>query len=365
MLSRRFIPFYPLFRFLRIIIVHGGLSARGVLRLSPWILKFVLFEPLRLIELILFERKILKTKITQSPVFILGHYRSGTTFTQRIFSIDSRFGTMTAFQQVAPDLMLIFEKPLTIVLQFICRLLRIQNHFHRLPYDWKLPGEEDLGLMSTGSPVSASWGFIFPDRYQKIFSDQLNHPSKETNDAWQEEYLYLLKKLTLKNHGKQLVLKSPPNTARVEQLIRLFPGARFIYISRDRYELFSSMRNLWRVVRRFHTLGHIQEASLHESISFSILLFQKKWADSKSLIPQDHMVEIDYADLVHNPAHVTEAIYSRLSLPDYAEKRITFESFFKSQKNYSRLEHHITENERKAIDLRMGTLSLPFIPTSE
>jgi hypothetical protein len=43
---------------------------------------------------------------------------------------------------------------------------------------------------------------------------------------------------------KRLILKSPSHTARVRLLLELFPGARFIHISRNPYEIYSSTHKL-------------------------------------------------------------------------------------------------------------------------
>ena len=40
------------------------------------------------------------------PLFILGHWRSGTTFVHNIFACDKHFGYTTTYQTVFPHLML-------------------------------------------------------------------------------------------------------------------------------------------------------------------------------------------------------------------------------------------------------------------
>jgi hypothetical protein len=43
---------------------------------------------------------------------------------------------------------------------------------------------------------------------------------------------------------KRLVLKSPPHTARVRLLREIFPGAKFVHISRDPYEIYQSTKRV-------------------------------------------------------------------------------------------------------------------------
>ncbi|GAH11813.1 unnamed protein product [marine sediment metagenome] len=44
----------------------------------------VFFTPLSIIEKLLFDRKVKKIKLKQDPLFILGHWRQGTTFLHEI-----------------------------------------------------------------------------------------------------------------------------------------------------------------------------------------------------------------------------------------------------------------------------------------
>ena len=51
-------------------------------------------------------RKIADKPLEMDPVFILGHWRSGTTFVHNVFSCDKHFGYNTTYQTVFPNLML-------------------------------------------------------------------------------------------------------------------------------------------------------------------------------------------------------------------------------------------------------------------
>ena len=52
-------------------------------------------------------RKLLADKsLEHDPVFILGHWRSGTTFMHNVFSCDKHFGYNTTYQTVFPHLMM-------------------------------------------------------------------------------------------------------------------------------------------------------------------------------------------------------------------------------------------------------------------
>lgn len=50
--------------------------------------------------------KVADTPIQTDPLFILGHWRSGTTFVHNVFACDKHFGYTTTYQTVFPNLML-------------------------------------------------------------------------------------------------------------------------------------------------------------------------------------------------------------------------------------------------------------------
>jgi hypothetical protein len=61
----------PLIRFIRICRKSGGIDMTKVHHILPWILKFVIFEPLRLIELLAYNKRIKDHKISADPIFII------------------------------------------------------------------------------------------------------------------------------------------------------------------------------------------------------------------------------------------------------------------------------------------------------
>lgn len=345
----------PLCRFIRVVRMYGGLSGKGVLHLLLWLAKLVLLEPLRWIEALVFERKINRTTIDHPPVFILGHYRSGTTFMQRIFAQDKRFGTMNAYEQIMPDMMMLFQRPLKKIMQWISDLFKAQNHFHRVPYDWEFPGEEDLGLMAGVSMYATSWAFLFPQKFRLILDTYFRAGDPDKINGWTMDYLHLVKKIALRNKNKPLVLKSPPNTLRAHHLSELFPGAKFIYISREPEELFVSTRRLWKVIRKLHVLGSDRGVDFDQLIFYSMELFQQRWAEDKNLLSPDRYIEVNYQNLVQQPADVVKEIYAKLQLPDFAHCEMDLNRFLNAQKSYRTIHHEIPKELKDNIQSRFAS----------
>ncbi|HYE56280.1 MAG TPA: sulfotransferase, partial [Chitinophagaceae bacterium] len=257
----KYVPFINLVTLIKIIARNGGLPPRAWPHIIPWLVKTVLLEPLRWIELIVFERKINRHRLQHPPVFILGHYRSGTTYLQRIFMQDDRLGHMSIFQSVLPEVMLCFERLLTPVMQFFCNLFKVRNPFHRIPFTWDFPGEDDVGMIAMLHPNAAQWGNLFPRRMEYYFNKYtiFSNVSDDDKAKWKKEYQYLLKKISLQNKGRRLVLKSPPNTARIKELLEMFPDASFVFIHRDPLDVYASTKKFWQVISKHYILGNNKE----------------------------------------------------------------------------------------------------------
>ena len=100
----------PIYTFLKIAIKNGGFSIKRLKNIVLWMVKLVLFEPFRWVELATQQKRINRHVINVDPVFILGFYRSGTSYLHEFITQDERFGYHTNFQMVFPEIMLSCEK---------------------------------------------------------------------------------------------------------------------------------------------------------------------------------------------------------------------------------------------------------------
>ena len=178
----------PLYTFLKIAIENGGFSFKGSKNIPSWLIKTILFEPLRWTELAMYNKKVREHTITTDPVFILGFYRSGTSYLHQFLTLDDRFGYHSNFQMVFPEMMLISERWLSPMFEFIFRLLKIQDPIHRTPLSFRFPGEEDGAMTTSLNPRGASWGYFFPKAMDKYFQKYVlfeNMPAAEIEE-WRQ-----------------------------------------------------------------------------------------------------------------------------------------------------------------------------------
>src|SRR4051794_33600119 len=109
----------PLFELTRRLMKSGGISAKGMLILFTFYLKFIIALPGSCLQFLFYSQKIKRTVISKDPVFILGHYRSGTTYLHKLLMSDKRFCCLSNYEMVCPFTNLLFGKWMEKLLQFI------------------------------------------------------------------------------------------------------------------------------------------------------------------------------------------------------------------------------------------------------
>ena len=342
----------PFSSFMRIANSNGGLSAMGLLNTAPWLLKTICFEPLRWIEILTQKKKIDQHKIIESPVFILGFYRSGTTYMQQLFMQDKRLGFTSSYQMVFPELMLSFERAMTPGLEIISRLFKIQNPIHRIPLTWNSAGEEDVAMTTMVSPLATQWGYFFPERMNYFFEKYVlgeGGVSNEEAENWKQCYFYLLKKISLCNRSKKMILKNPPNTARIKLLLSLFPNAKFIHIYRNPFDVYASNKKLWQVIRKIFMLGRSDSVNFNDLILYTYSKIMERYIEDKKFIPAGNLTEIRYENFIERPLETMKNIYNQLNLEEFGQCEPGMIKYINQQKNYTLLKHQLTEEETKMV----------------
>jgi omega-hydroxy-beta-dihydromenaquinone-9 sulfotransferase len=331
---------------LSLLIRNGSVSATRILLLIIYFSKTFLSLIFGIIEWIFFSRKIENTKISEHPVFILGHYRSGTTLLQKLLICDNNFGSIKYLDVFCPVSAFLFPGITRKWLQFIIRIFQVKNiFFNNMVLRLDDPGEEDLYMISGCSEYSTAWGFVFPRAITTYFDRWTTFDNYKNKKKWARAYTYYLKRITLKNNHKALILKSPPNTARIKSLLEMFPDARFIYIYRNPYRVFYSMQNLWNnVIEKHFALQNISNSERKESIFNIYLKLMDQFEKDKGFIPAGNLIEIRYEDLENDPIHEIKRIYASFGIQGYDHSIENIEQRLEIEKKYSPLTYQYDQN---------------------
>ncbi len=307
-------PFAPLLALLWAARRSGGISLRRIPLWCVYVLRHLLLEPLRLLERVLYDRAIEGHEAADEPVFILGHWRTGTSHLQTLLYLDPQLTTSTIFRSILPDVFLLTERWLAPVLNRLARLTRARFSIQRIPMNVNTPAEGDLALCSLGSRFSYTWGHLFPRSFGQWMQARVLAPSPEATSGWLDAIDWLQRKLSLAADGRRVVLKSPGDTARLQALAARFPRAKFIYLHRDPIEVFHSNRYLWGVVLKEHAVQTLEPEQVDAAIIEHYGQIVGAYTRQRSAVAPERLVEVRYEDLRDEPVATLEHIYAHLDL---------------------------------------------------
>jgi omega-hydroxy-beta-dihydromenaquinone-9 sulfotransferase len=255
----------------------------------------------------------------RQPLFVLGHWRSGTTWLFQLLARDPRLAAPTAYQVVNPRTFRCSEAWGGRLFGSLIPARRLQDD---VPLGFHLPEEDEyaIALLSGCSPYL---GRSFPDRlgvYERFLT--LAACTDAERDAFGAALRAFAGRVTA-HTGRRLVLKSPAHTGRVRHLLRWFPDARFVHIHRDPYAVFASTRHLYDTVDWLWTLQR-RGTDHDDTILRQYRQLHDAWFADRALIPPGRLFEVAYEALVADPAGCLAQLYGALDLgtpPDPAVGR--------------------------------------------
>ena len=306
---------------------------------------------LGLLERVLYSRRIARTQVHPSPIFILGHWRSGTTLLHELLDCDPRFRCPTTYECCAP---LHFLLTRWWVPRLFAWSLPRKRPMDNMAVGWNKPLEDEFALCLLGQP-SLMEHVAFPNRHGPNDPEfRVENLPLAAQRRWQQVFLRFLRRLTIGNDGKPLVLKSPPHTFRVPLLLELFPEARFIHIVRDPYALYASTLNLWRAMYAHHSLQRPTWRGLEPGILATYESMYERFETDRKQIPPGRLVEIQFEKLVADPERELASIYSVLGLGDFNPAQAKVQAYLQSVHGYEQNRYMVTPEEKKLIANRWG-----------
>jgi len=326
---------------------NGGIS-RAYLPKALNITGMILASaPIRALEAVRFGRQIQKVEIKEPPIFILGHWRSGTTYLHRMMVQDEQWGYVSSMQAFVPEAYVTLSQIMASKLQKFWPEVRPMDN---VSYSPNVPEEEDYSLACV-SPFSFYCCWYFPKHMREMFqrSVLLNDISEAEKQQWERTYLKILKKTTLFSEGKQLVIKNPSNTARIPALLKLFPDAKFIHIYRNPYDVYTSTMRFYKKLVPNYALQTFNEDEFEETVLMLYKQLMQVYFDTVDLIPPENLVEIRYEDFENAEVACMEHIYERLTLPKFDQAKTQFQAYVADQAGYQKNQYSLDEATKSKV----------------
>lgn len=299
--------------------------------------------PFTFLERLLHGQRIREHQLESPPVFILGHWRSGTTHLHNLMSQDPAFAVLTYFQ-------VYFQNYALLNLGLHRRLLELAlpktRPMDEMALGVDLPAEEEFAIACVDD-VGIINGIWFPRelphylRGTILFEGKGGQPDPAARQRWQAAYRHVLAKASLASGGRPLLLKNPANTGRVSALLELYPQARFIHIYRNPYLVFPSTVRLYEALMERGAFHRASRREIEEWVLEVYTRVMDRFEAERSLIPEQNLIEIRFEELEREPLAVLESVYTHLRLPGFEAARPRFEAYVRGQQGYRKNVHRL------------------------
>jgi hypothetical protein len=288
------------------------------LPLAAWITTTTILNSFASVfDRLMFSHLVRQAKLKEPPLFVLGHWRSGTTLLHELLMLDSRHICPNTYQCFDPHHFLWTEWFVPAISRWMLPPMRPMDNVQA---GWDRPQEDEFALCNLGIPSPyLAWAFPNHGPVADEYLDLRSLPPAE-REAWKRAWQGFVQRVALMRSGR-IVLKSPTHTARVRTILEVFPDARFVHMVRDPLVLFPSTVRLWRTLSETQGLQPLAEnvAWIERQVLDTFVLMYERFEQDRELVPAGRLVDVRYEELVADPVERVRTIYRDLELGGFAE----------------------------------------------
>jgi hypothetical protein len=285
---------------------------------------------LRGIQSLLLGSRVKRVQLDPDPLFIVGHWRTGTTLVHELLALDPRHNFPTTFQCFVPNHFLLSERFLKRWTGFTLPANRPPD---KMKMAWDLPQEDEFAICNLGVPspyATIAFPNHPPQNQEYLELDTLSPPQLT---RWKKTFLRFLKQLRYKRVGR-IVLKSPTHTFRLPVLLELFPQAKFVYMVREPVAVFMSTVRLWKSLYVAHAYQKPDFRGVEQYVFATFTRMHQRWMETRQLVPPGNLVEVRFEDLLGDVSGQLESIYERLDLGPFEPVKPAVENYLAEHADY-------------------------------
>ena len=334
---------------------NGGVDARHAPTLSVALASALLRAPFSLAERAWVAWRLRRREPLPAPVFILGHWRSGTTHLYNLLSRDPQFGFIAPIAVGLPWNFLGLGALLRPVLE---RALPERRYIDNVTVRPDSPQEDEIALANM-SDLSFYHGLYFPRHFDDNLRRGLYHEGCTAEEAarWRRRFLHFLEKVALSQGGRRLLIKNPVYSARAAMIREIWPDARFIHIHRDPRAVFASTVHFYRTLLGKLALQPYGHVDIERAVLDHYPRIMQALLDDTADLPPSRFVEVAFENFESAPLAEAERIYRTLELPGYAAAEPRFRGYLDEVSGYTKNRLRLSHERREEVERRWG----PFI----
>lgn len=297
----------------------------------------------------LYGRRIAATQLKPEPLFILGHWRSGTTLLHQLLCIDPRHVGPTFLECFAPEHCLILRR-LAPALKF---LLAPRRPMDAMSIGWHDPQEDEFAAVVMGYP-SPNETFAFPNhRHPDWRYTDLDDLDRHELECREKAWLRFLRTVICRRPGR-LVLKDPLHTCRIPRLTALFPQAKYVYVMRDPRRVIASTIHLRRSMYRTYGLQRPDLGDLEDEVFRDFAHLHERFEQHRSRIDPQALFELRFERLIANPAESIRQLYEHLSLGGFAQIEQAVRQYCDKNRDYQPNRYTLSPRLTRRIEVELA-----------
>lgn len=304
-------------------------------------------------------RRLRSSSLHGPPIFIIGHWRSGTTMLHELLVLDERLSSPSTYQCFAPHHFLLTE---WFFRRFCSWLLPGQRPMDNMAAGWDRPQEDEFALVNLGMP-SPYRRIAFPNCPPPDieYFDTQALPEEE-RQRWSTALMKFLRAVSYRTE-RPLVVKSPTHTGRVATLAEAFPGAKFVHITRDPRALFPSTIRLWKSLDEVQALQKPTGEGLDQYVIACLESMYAAFHRQREQIDPANLIDIRYEDLIADPVGQVETIYRQLRLGDFEHIRDALTRWARTaHREYKTNQHQLPAEDEALIRERWSEYFARYYP---
>lgn len=313
---------------------YGGVPPRNWLHLAAFLAAAIARSPITLLERLLQNPSSDSVDTASEPVFIVGHWRSGTTHLHNLLSRSPEFGIITPLASGLPNELLTLATWLRPLLE---KGLPEDRGVDRVAVTPDSPQEDEIPLANM-QPYSVFHACYYPKHFQQRFQEGVffEGVSEWDQSHWERQALRFYRKVQRHQHGLPPLIKNPVYTARINRLLKIWPKARFIHIYRNPYVVYASTVHYFRKLLPEMALQDFSHLDI-EALVLDIYPRMMSALDQESThLPPHRFTHVRFEDLETNPLEILESLHAQLGIPSWDRTRDNLRAYLEELKSYKK-----------------------------
>lgn len=331
---------------------NGGVSPRHMGLFAAMLGSSIARTPIGWIERLVARRQREYGLRLQDPIFIIGHWRSGTTHLHNLLAQSPALGYITPLASGLPDQMLTLAKWFK---PWLDRALPADRYVDNVAVTPTSPQEDEIPLANQHA-LSVFHAVYFPRKFHQTFRRAvfLDGVSAKEQALWGHRLRCFLEKVVWHQNQSLLILKNPVYTARISKLLQLFPKARFIYIRRNPFEVYASTLLYYKRLFRELALQDYHHIDLEVFVETTYLELMQQYAKQAKALSREQLAEVSFEQLESDPIDVLKHLHVQLHIPGWQIAQPRISRYIEDIAGYQKNHLVLTEAQKARVQSAWG-----------